>query len=355
MAARKKAAKKSTGATAPVDPAKVAKRLGKIGGMASLAIQLRPAGFLSTGMRTVDLALSGGLPKQRVSHGWGDSSTGKTALGLWMARRHLLENPEGLVIILDTERALSGDFAGLMMQGVDMGRVIVLEPNTAEECFEMIETACAEYNGIEILIIWDSVAATLAKAEAEDSYDSKTPAQFARTMSRGIKKIRPIVTASTATVLVLNQNRERIGGMVFGDPKKPCGGNALTFHTDLSFRLYRTLFLRPKPGADPFGIQVRLKIDKTRVGLPARECKFRMYFTLGVMSDLEEVYDMAKRYGLAEKAGSGVAVCDVQYGSKREFALALKDDPMLFDTILLNIRAAMFPQETPLAVVETEE
>jgi len=339
---------------APVDLATAARALSKVADSpAELAISLKPVAFLPTGMRTVDMALSGGIPYGRITQVWGDSSTGKTALALWVAAQHLRRDPEATVVYIDTERAISGEFVKLL--GLDMNRIIVVSPETVEACFETIEMAIYKLGGTrKVLVVWDSVAASISKAESEDDYDSKTPAQFARAMSRGMKKIRPIVCKHGAPLLVLNQLRTQIGQM-FGDPKKACGGLALTFHTDLSFRLYRTSWLRPCKGADPFGIQVRMKMDKTRVGLPARECMFRMYFTLGQLTDLEEVYDMAKRYGLGEKAGNGVVVCGQEFASRHAFAVALRDDPVFFDGVLESIQRIMFPPTCDGAVVMDEE
>lgn len=306
--------------------------------------------FFTLGLPLFELAVNGGIPFARITHVWGESSVGKTMVGLHAAAKFQALYPEGVVFYIDSERALSGEFPRIM--GVDMSRVIFVVPDTAELCMLAIEHGIIQlyaYGYKHILVVWDSVAATITDSEDEGGYDSKRPSELARTLSRGIKKLRPVVVRYNVPLVVLNQCRSKIG-VTFGAKTGPCGGKALIFYSDLSLQLRRIENFRVSKDADPHGMLVQVSVDKSRVGLPHRRARFHMYYGSGLLIDLPETYDALKRYGLAGKGGAGIKIFAgfdeaanaswLEYRSNADFQRALLDDPILYQNLLVQLKAA---------------
>jgi len=159
-----------------------------------------PIHWLPTGIPLLDVVTGGGVPQGRITHCCGESSVGKSLLGLWLAKMHQIAYPNGNVVYIDTERALGSDFCRKV--GVDMSKLAVVTPETVEMTFDVMDQAAEavfkEMPGENLLIVWDSVAATVSAAEKEEDYDSKAqPARLAAACSRGMKKLRPVI-AKTA-------------------------------------------------------------------------------------------------------------------------------------------------------------
>ena len=312
MAVRKRAADNGTGAQAPVavDLAALSKLIAKKTGTdVFVAEELEPTSFMSTGLPLVDLVFGGGLPMGRISHVWGDSSTGKSLLAMWIAAYQQSIDPELMLIYADTERALEREFAKKL--GVDLNRVLLGHPETVEEAFAFLDCAIAEVTKVvpsdKVLVVWDSIASTMSAQEKKASYDGQQPARLAAAMSAGLKQFRPRIHKSGVTMLMVNQCRKKVGVM-YGAKDGPCGGNAVIFYSDLSFRLYQQAVFKETADSDPYGARVRMKADKCRVGIPARQGWFDLFWGTGQVTDLPAYYDALKKYKLGGSAGGGKVV-----------------------------------------------
>lgn len=309
MAPRKRASSDDTGASAPavVDLAAMSRAIAKATGTEVLvAEELEPTSFLSTGLPLVDLVFGGGLPQARISHVWGDSSTGKSLLAMWVAAYQQSIDPEMLVIYGDTERALERAFAQKI--GLDLKRVVLGHPDTVEEAFSFyasaIDAASKLVDPAKTLVVWDSVASTMSAQEQKAGYEGQQPARLAAAMSAGLKQFRPCIHKSGVTMLMINQCRKKVG-ISYGAKDGPCGGNAVIFYSDLSFRLTQQAVFKENKEADPYGVRVRLRADKCRVGIPARQGWFDLFWGTGQVTDLPAYYDALKKYKLAGSAGGG--------------------------------------------------
>ena len=302
-----------------------------------------PILWMSTGLPLLDLAMGGGLARGRITHICGDSSTGKSVVGLWLAKRHQAACPVGTVIYIDTEHAIGSDFCRKV--GVDMDRMAVARPDTVEETFAFVDAVIVavtkDIPGENVLIIWDSLAATVSGAEAKGEYDSAgQPGRLAAACSRGLKKLRPVIARSGATFVIINQLRMDIGVM-YGEKAKPAGGKAPRYYSDSSLRLRQVELLKTSKEADPFGIRVEAFVDKSRVSIPFRRASFKILYTIGQLSDTGEVYDALKKYNLATYRGGAVHVGDREFDSKAIFEATLLKEPEYFTALINRLREAM--------------
>ena len=333
-----------------LDLGRVYKAIKKSAGCAAIAgMQMTDVAWVSTGLPLLDLALGGGLPLGRIVHIWGGSGEGKTCLGLWLTAQIQRQDPSAVVLYLDSERALSCAFVRLL--GVDVSRLVVVEPATAEEAFQAMETGIAEMrkavgNDKLLFVVWDSVAASPSKAIQGGDYDNQQPGRHAAAMSIGLKKLRPVVYNHRATLLMLNQQRMSVG-VTFGTPKHPTGGQAVIFFSDVSICLALRERYKITTDADPYGIRVEAKVEKNRVGVPYRRASFRIYFHSGLVTDTPEVYPTLRRYGLAGSAGGTIRALGGTYPSKDAFAQALLADPALLTKALDQLRKAMEAPDAP--------
>jgi recombination protein RecA len=311
------------------DLAALYKAIGKKTGVnVYLAVDMAPAQWLSTGMPLVDLALGGGIPRGRITHIWGDSSTGKSAIGLWLVKQQQSVFPNSAIFYVDTEKALGLPFVSKL--GVNPATLGIGDPKTVEETFDFVQASIelaisAGVPGEQILVIWDSLAATVtAIEEASDHEDKVRPGTLAASISRGLKKIRPTVVSSGASFVILNQCRTNIGVM-YGEKTQPCGGLATKFYSDLSVRT--SAMTKFKHGENMYGIKVGLKVDKSRVGVNmGRKTRFHIYFVAGVLTDLPEFYDELKIYGLARNSGAQIKVGEDTFANKEAFVQRLEGD-----------------------------
>lgn len=352
-----------TGGRAPVGPApgpvidfgKVRSLIQKknAGMVVSAGVDMAPKNVIPTGLPLLDLAWNGGLPLGRITHLWGDSSTGKTMLGLHFAAQFHRWNPSGIVLYFDVECALSSPFAAKM--GIDMSRLITFEQGTVETAFAATESAILEVRKMygadaPIFVVWDSLAAMVPEAEAESGYDAAQPARLAAAISKGIKKLRPVVWANDAALVILNQCRTDIG-VRFGSKDKPCGGKAAVYNSDISTRIRLAKKLKVSPDADPYGIVVELFVDKTRLGFPYRRAALEFHFATGLVTDRPATLDALKRYGLARAAGGKTKLWDgSEYAGVKAFVDALDADPRLVEVIMEKLATAYQP--APGAYIE---
>jgi recombination protein RecA len=355
-AATKTRGRAAKGAPGPVDFGALYEEIRKTAENMDLivATDLAPTQFFSTGLPLLDLALNGGMPLGRIVHIHGASTTGKTALALWLVRAYQAAYPDGYPGYLDSERALSGVFATSL--GLDMGRLAVGIPDTVESAFagmeSMARTLHKRVPGIPPLVVWDSLAATLTMAEEEVEYEGKDQlGRLAAACSRGFKKLRPVVYETGALLIVANQDRAKIG-VTYGAKEAPCGGKAPIYYSDVSIKLGHKGKLRRGKGMDPYGVAVEALIEKTRIGFPFRRAGFRILWEEGVLSDLAEMLDALKFYGLAKSSGKTLNLGEFgEFPGKPEFFSALADDPVLLEGITKALGQAMQPKHGTIATV----
>lgn len=311
----------------------------------------------STGLPLLDLYIGGGLPLGRMTQIWGDSATGKSAIALWLIRTFLMQFPDALVAVIDSEHGMSGEFTASF--GVDMSRLIILEPETTEDAFQAIEdfiqlnAPYAKQTGQPILVIWDSLTATATEAAKKAGYEGKQPGRLAAATSQGWPLLRSHVHRTPTALVVINQGRMDVGKS-FGDPMKATGGKATRFYMDLSLRLYHVAKLKAHKDADPYGVRVKATIDKSRVCFPFLSTHMNIYYTAGVISDAQEVYDTLKRYNLASADAAGVKLKwegkdAPTHGTKDDFAQKIAMDLVFREQVFTELKKALTPR-TPSAV-----
>src|SRR5215211_7844469 len=285
-----------------------------------------------TGSIALDLALGiGGVPRGRIVEIYGPESSGKTTLAL-----HIIAEAQkagGIAAIIDAEHALDPLYAGRL--GVNLEDLLISQPDTGEQALEITETLVR--SGALDVIVVDSVAALVPKAEIEgDMGDSHVGLQ-ARLMSQALRKLTGAISRSKTCVIFINQLRMKIGVM-FGNPETTTGGNALKFYasTRLDIRRIETI----KSGQDAIGSRVRVKVVKNKVAPPFRQAEFDVMYNEGI-SVAGSVLDVGVDLGLVKKTGAWFYLEDERLGQGRENAKEfLKHNPDVLDTIRDRIRSA---------------
>ncbi len=286
---------------------------------------------IPTGSIALDLALGiGGLPRARITEIYGPESSGKTTLAL-----HVIAEAQkggGMAAYIDAEHALDPIYAARL--GVNLEELLISQPDTGEQALEIVE-ALVRSNAIDVIVI-DSVAALVPKAEIDgDMGDSHVGLQ-ARLMSQALRKLTGAISRSKTCVIFINQLRMKIGVM-FGNPETTTGGNALKFYssTRLDIRRIETI----KNGTDSVGSRVRVKVVKNKVAPPFRQAEFDIMYNQGISKE-GSVLDVATDMGIVRKQGAWFYVDDDRLGQGRENAKEfLRNNPDLMEAILGRIRA----------------
>jgi len=287
---------------------------------------------IPTGSIALDLALGiGGVPRGRITEIYGPESSGKTTLAL-----HIIAEAQkigGIAAYVDAEHALDPIYASRV--GVNLDDLLISQPDTGEQALEIVETLVR--SGALDVIVVDSVAALVPKAEIEgDMGDSHVGLQ-ARLMSQALRKLTGAISRSKTCVIFINQLRMKIGVM-FGNPETTTGGNALKFYasTRLDIRRIETI----KTGQDSVGSRVRVKVVKNKVAPPFRQAEFDIMYNEGI-SVAGSVLDVGVDLGLVKKTGAWFYLEDERLGQGRENAKEfLKHNPDVLDTIRDRIRSA---------------
>lgn len=299
-------------------------KLGDTG--ATMNVETIPTGALS-----LDIALGlGGLPKGRVVEIYGPESSGKTTVALHMIAE--VQKRGGIAGFIDAEHALDPVYAKNI--GVDIDNLYISQPDNGEQALEITETMVR--SGAVDIVIVDSVAALVPKAEIEgDMGDSHVGLQ-ARLMSQALRKLTAVISKSNCIVLFINQLREKVGVM-FGNPETTTGGRALKFYASvrLDIRKIETL----KQGGDIVGNRVRVKVVKNKIAPPFKEAEFDIMFGKGISRE-GDVLDLAVKEDIVEKSGAWFAYNNAKIGQGRENAkIYLRDNPAICQEIEEKVRA----------------
>ena len=303
---------------------------------------------ISTGSIALDIALGvGGIPKGRITEIYGPESSGKTTLAL-----HLVAEAQklgGICAFVDAEHALDPEYARKL--GVDIDSLLVSQPSTGEEALEITDSLVR--SGAIALIVIDSVAALVPKAEIEGEMGDSHMGLQARMMSQAMRKLSGSISKTNSVVIFINQLREKIGVM-FGNPETTPGGKALKFYASVRLDVRRVETL--KQGTDMVGNRVKVKIVKNKVAPPFRQAEFDIMFGSGI-SRSGGILDMAIELDIANKSGSWFNYGDTRIGQGRENAKQyLEERPEIMAEIEARIRAlAVGPVETLPATFESEE
>lgn len=298
-------------------------RMGAKGG--NEAIEVIPSGSLG-----LDLALGiGGLPRGRVIEIYGPESSGKTTLAL-----HAIAEAQkrgGVCAFIDAEHALDPVYARKL--GVDVDNLLISQPDTGEQGLEIADTLVRS-GSIDVLVI-DSVAALVPRAELEGEMGDSHVGLHARLMSQALRKITGSVARSNTMLIFLNQIRLKIGVM-FGNPETTTGGNALKFYASIRMEIRRTGSIKERE--DVTGNHVRVKVVKNKLAPPFRQVEFDIMFGEGI-SKAGELIDLGVKAGVVEKSGAWFSYDSQRIGQGRENAKQfLRDNPKAADSIEKKIR-----------------
>ena len=274
---------------------------------------------ISTGSLTLDIATGvGGFPRGRVIEIYGPESSGKTTLALSAVGQ--AQKNGGIAAFIDAEHALDVNYAGKL--GVNIEELLISQPDTGEQALEVAETLVR--SGAVDIIVLDSVAALVPKAEIEGEMGDSLPGLQARLMSQALRKLTAAISKSRATVVFINQIRMKIGVM-FGSPETTTGGNALKFYATMRLDIRKIDSI--KENQELIGGRVRVKVVKNKVAPPFRQAEFDIYFNEGI-SRHGELIDIGVEKGIVEKSGSWYSYDGARIGQGRENAKEhLKGNP----------------------------
>jgi recombination protein RecA len=285
---------------------------------------------ISTGSLGLDIALGiGGLPRGRIVEIYGPESSGKTTLALHAVAE--AQKVGGVAAFVDAEHALDPIYARKL--GVDVDNLIVSQPDTGEQALEITDTLVRS-NAVDILVI-DSVAALVPRAEIEGEMGDSHVGLQARLMSQALRKLTGSISKSRCLVIFINQVRMKIGVM-YGNPETTTGGNALKFYASVRLDIRRTGQIKDRD--DIVGNTTRVKVVKNKLAPPFKQVEFDIMYGEGV-SKLGEVLDLGVKAGLVEKSGAWFSYDSIRIGQGRENAkVYLKENPEIATRIEQAIR-----------------
>jgi recombination protein RecA len=313
------------------------------------AQEIQPVAVIPTGSVTLDRALGvGGFPRGRVVEVFGNESSGKTTLTLHAIAQ--VQALGGVAAFIDAEHALDVSYAKKL--GVRVEELLISQPDTGEQALEITEHLVR--SGAVDLIVVDSVAALVPKAEIEGEMGDAHMGVQARLMSQALRKLTGAVSRSGTCIIFINQIRMKIG-VVFGNPETTTGGNALKFYSSVRCEIRRAGNL--KEGDVVIGTRTKVKVVKNKVAPPFQEAEFDIIYNRGI-SRAGEVVDLGTALGLLEKSGSHYALDGERIGQGRERAIEwLREHPVELEKVAGKILEAARPTEagTPPADVPVEE
>jgi recombination protein RecA len=302
--------------------------------------EMPPIAVIPSGSVGLDLALGvGGYPRGRVIEIFGPESSGKTTLALHAIAE--VQKQGGVAAFIDAEHALDVSYARKL--GVNLADLLVSQPDTGEQALEIAEQLVR--SGACDLVVVDSVAALVPKAEIEGEMGDAHMGVQARLMSQALRKLTAVVSRNQATVVFINQIRMKIG-VVFGNPETTTGGHALKFYASVRLDIRRIGAV--KEGESVVGSRTRVKVVKNKVAPPFREAEFDVRYGVGVDRACE-VLDLAVERGLVEKSGAHFALGGERLGQGRERAAEwLRTNPSAMEELVAQLAS---PEAPPLAAV----
>jgi recombination protein RecA len=298
----------------------------RLGSQADIQTGVIPSGSIS-----LDIALGiGGFPRGRIIEIYGPESSGKTTLAL-----HVIAEAQklgGEAAFIDAEHALDPIYAGAL--GVDIDSLLVAQPDTGEQALEIAE-ALVRSNAIEVLVI-DSVAALVPRAEIEGEMGDAFVGLHARLMSQALRKLAGVISKSNTVVIFINQLREKVG-ISYGNPEVTTGGRALKFYSSVRCDVRRIETI--KVGTEAIGNRTRVRMVKNKMAPPFREAEFDIMYGEGI-SYLGELIDLGVILGHVQKSGAWFSIDDIRLGQGRDNAKQyLKENPELVTKLDAQIRA----------------
>ncbi len=289
-----------------------------------------PVEVISTGAISIDYALGiGGMPRGRVIEIFGPESSGKTTLALQVIAE--AQKKGGMAAFVDAEHALDASYAKKL--GVDLDNLLVSQPDNGEQALEIVEVIIRS-NSVDVVVV-DSVAALVPRAEIEGEMGEAQMGLQARLMSQALRKLTGAVSKSKASLIFINQLREKIGVM-FGNPETTTGGRALKFYSSVRVDIRRIGAI--KDGDNVVGGRTRVKIVKNKMAPPFREAEFDIMYGEGVSRE-GDLIDIAVEHKIIEKSGAWFAYGGERLGQGRENVKQfLKDNPATFKAIEDRVR-----------------
>ncbi|HRY28018.1 MAG TPA: recombinase RecA [Candidatus Moranbacteria bacterium] len=298
----------------------------KLGDVRHVDVESIPTGSIS-----LDIAIgNGGVPRGRIIEVYGPESSGKTTLTL-----HIIANSQklgGTAAFVDAEHALDPEYAKKI--GVNIKDLLVSQPDTGEQALDIVETLVR--SGVVDMIVVDSVAALVPRAEIEGEMGDQHVGRQARLMSQALRKLTAIIARSNATVIFINQIRMKIGVM-FGNPETTTGGQALKFYSSVRIEVRRSAQI--KKGEEIVGNRTKVKIVKNKVAAPFKTAEFDIMYNEGI-SLPGDLLDTGVKYEVVKKSGNALSFGEEKLGAGREAAKAfLKENPKVADKIFKEISA----------------
>jgi recombination protein RecA len=286
---------------------------------------------IPTGSVSLDLALGGGIPKGRVVEIYGPESSGKTTLTLHAIAS--IQKAGGTAAFIDAEHALDPAYAKRI--GVDIENLLLSQPDNGEQALEIVETLVRS-NAVDLIVV-DSVAALVPRAEIEGDMGDSHMGLQARLMSQALRKLTGVISRSKGTVIFINQIRMKIGVM-FGNPETTTGGNALKFYASVRMDIRRIAQI--KQGENIIGNRTRVKVVKNKIAPPFRQAEFDIMYNQGI-SRSGDVLDLAATHEIVEKSGAWYAYNGEKIGQGREATKKyLEDNPKVLDEIAKKVTEA---------------
>jgi recombination protein RecA len=321
----------------------------RLGDATQMRVETIPSGAL-----TLDLALGGGFPKGRVVEIYGPESSGKTTLALHAIAE--TQRAGGVAAFVDAEHALDPLYAAAL--GVDIENLLVAQPDTGEMALEIVDQLVRS-NAVSIVVV-DSVAALVPRAEVEGEMGDSHMGLQARLMSQALRKITGNIGRTGTIVVFLNQLRLKIG-VTYGNPETTTGGNALKFYASVRLDIRRIQTL--KKGIEEFGIRAKVKVVKNKVAPPFRIAEFDVIFGQGI-SSLGCILDMAEETGIISRKGAWYSYDGDNLGQGRDNTIQyMKENPSFAEDIDRQVRAKLemgavvsantVGKESPISIEDT--
>ena len=288
---------------------------------------------IPTGAMQLDVALGvGGIPRGRITEIYGPESSGKTTLALHVIAE--AQHMGGTAAFIDAEHALDPVYAKNL--GVNTDELLISQPDTGEQALEIAETLVRS-NAVDVIVI-DSVAALVPRAELDGDMGDSLPGLQARLMSQALRKLTAAIARSGGSVVFINQIREKIGVM-FGSPETTTGGRALKFYSSIRLDIRRQDTI--KNGTEAVGVRTKVKVVKNKLSPPFREAEFDVIYGEGISKE-GSVLDLAAEHNVVEKSGTWYTYKSERIGQGRENAKRyLKDNPKVLADLEQKVRGAL--------------